>query len=82
MTSIGRHRSCGCDCRDSAIYSPDPLVFNPICCKVCGEDGTSKPPCVYLVNWECDLWEGEGPFTLGDHVRYARHGTQAALHVH
>ena len=50
MPSLGPHRNCGCDCRDAAIFTPDPNTFNPLCCTAV--DGV-RPPCSFILNWEC-----------------------------
>ena len=52
MSFSRRHRLCGCDCRDSDQYEPDPLTFNPTCYTL--PDG-SKPPCKYIARFECPV---------------------------
>lgn len=54
MASLSYHRRCGCDCRDTAEFTPDTAVFNPLCCTAC--DGGVKPPCCYVMLFECAVY--------------------------
>ena len=52
MPLLGRHRECGCDCRDADRYQVDTLIYNPLFDIGCG-----KPPCKYIVHFECNLFD-------------------------
>lgn len=53
MPLLGLHRRCGCDCRDSDQYEVDSLIYNPLFDIGCGSG--VKPPCKYLVRFECNV---------------------------
>jgi len=58
--SLKRNRACGCDCRDQDIYEVDDGIFNPLMeiDSPCG--GTTKPPCLYIARFPCNIdYRGE-----------------------